>query len=56
MLTTARIREDLQPAGLDWISALTSKHLRKLVAAPGQANGTELGKTKSGFSEDPPIR
>ena len=35
MLTTARIREDLQPAGLDWISALTSKHLRKLLAAPG---------------------
>ena len=34
MLTTARIREDLQPAGLDWISALTSKHLRKLLAAP----------------------
>ncbi len=32
MLTTARIREDLQPAGLDWISALTSKHLRKLAA------------------------
>ena len=37
MLTTARIRADLQPAGLDWISALTTKHLRKLVAAPGQA-------------------
>ena len=37
MLTTARIRADLQPAGLDWISALTTKHLRKLVVAPGQA-------------------
>ena len=32
MLTTARIRADLQPAGLDWISALTTKHLRKLAA------------------------
>ena len=37
MLTTARIRKDLQPAGLDWISALRSRDLRKLVAAPGQA-------------------
>ena len=37
MLTTARIREDLQPAGLDWISALKSRDLRKLVAAPGPA-------------------
>ena len=27
MLTTARIRADLAPAGLDWISALKSQHL-----------------------------
>ncbi len=36
-LTTARLREDLKPAGLDWISALTASDLRKLVAAPGQS-------------------
>ena len=30
MITTARIREDLEPAGLDWISALTSSDIRKL--------------------------
>ncbi len=44
MLTTARIRKDLEPAGLDWISALTSKHLRKLVAAPGQAGQARKGQ------------
>ena len=36
MLTTARIRRDLQPAGLDWISALRSKDLLKLVVAAGR--------------------
>ena len=30
MITTARIREDLAPAGLDWISALRSSDIRKL--------------------------
>ena len=30
MLTAARIREDLGPAGLDWISALKSADIRKL--------------------------
>ena len=45
MLTTARIRADLQPAGLDWISALTTKHLRKLVVAPGQAGQGQKGQT-----------
>ena len=30
MITTARIREDLEPAGLDWISALRNTDLRKL--------------------------
>ena len=33
MLTEARIREDIQPAGLDWISALRAPALRKLVDA-----------------------
>ena len=32
MLTTARIREELTPAGLDWISALKAAGIRKLVA------------------------
>ena len=31
LLTTARLREDLKPVGLDWISALTTKHLQRLV-------------------------
>ena len=39
MLTTARIREDLEPAGLDWISALKSQHLRALLKRPKPAAG-----------------
>ena len=31
MLTTARIRDDLEPAGLDWISALKTSDVRKLL-------------------------
>ena len=31
MLTSARIREDLEPAGLDWISALRSSDIQDLV-------------------------
>ena len=31
MLTTARIREEIEPSGLDWISALTSAGIRKLL-------------------------
>ena len=31
MLTTARIREDLMPAGLDWISALRTRDIRRLL-------------------------
>ena len=33
MLTEARIREDVKPAGLDWISALRGPAIRKLVAS-----------------------
>ena len=33
MLTTARIRDDLEPAGLDWISALKTQDLRRLLQA-----------------------
>ena len=32
MLTSARIRDDLKPVGLDWISALKNRDLRKLLA------------------------
>ena len=35
MLTTARIRGDLEPAGLDWISALRTGDIRKLLKAAG---------------------
>ncbi len=31
MLTSARIREDVEPAGLDWISALKTTEIRKLL-------------------------
>ncbi|MCY4458787.1 MAG: transposase [Albidovulum sp.] len=31
MLTAARIREDLEPAGIDWISALKTQDIRKLL-------------------------
>ena len=34
MVTSARIREELSPAGLDWISALTSADIRKLAKGP----------------------
>ena len=33
MITAARIRQDLSPAGLDWISALRSVDIRKLLQA-----------------------
>jgi len=35
MLTSARIDEELKPAGLDWISALRTTEIRQVVAAPG---------------------
>ena len=31
MITTARIRQDLEPAGLDWISALRNADIRRLL-------------------------
>ena len=34
MVTSARIREELVPAGLDWISALKSTDIRKLAKGP----------------------
>ena len=44
MLTTARIREDLRPAGLDWISALPAQQSRKLVVVSGQAKPGSRGE------------
>ncbi len=40
MLTTARIREDLTPAGFDWISALRTDAIRKLLR-PSPSDGDE---------------
>lgn len=34
MVTTARIQQDLQPARLDWVSALNTRAIRKLLKAP----------------------
>ena len=39
MLTTARIKADLMPAGLDWISALRNDALRKILAIADQNDG-----------------
>ena len=38
MITGARIREELEPAGLDWISALRSADIRKLMKGPPAAD------------------
>jgi transposase len=35
MITSARIREDLKPAGLDWISCLRATQIQALAAADG---------------------
>lgn len=42
MITTARIKADLQPAGLDWISALRSDSLRKIL----DGSETDDGRTR----------
>jgi transposase len=47
MLTTARIREDLSPAKLDWISALKTRDIRRLLQVPAAdagLAGDELAK------------
>ena len=36
MVTTARIREELEPRGLDWISALKSSGIRSLIKKPNE--------------------
>ena len=47
MLTTARIREDLEPAGLDWISALKTSDIRKLLREG--ADGAAAARRKPGL-------
>ncbi len=42
MLTTARIREDLEPSGLDWISALKTGDIRKLLRSSGPGASAPL--------------
>ena len=42
MITTARIREDLRPNGLDWISALTTKGIRQLLQVAEGASSAPL--------------
>ncbi len=42
MITTARIRQDLEPAGLDWISALKTSDVRKLAGGPKTDKGPPL--------------
>lgn len=39
MITSARIREDLQPSGLDWISALRTDGLRKILDVSDSGDG-----------------
>ena len=43
MLTTARIREDVKPAELDWISALTSQDIHTLLKPPRAEPPNEPG-------------
>ena len=47
LLTTARIRADLQPAGLGWISALKSQSVRTLVQRPGPSGGPAPAAAKA---------
>ena len=61
MLTTARIRETVAPAGLDWISALKSADLRTLLKplddgrrAPLQPEGLQPDAVAEIFSPDFP--
>ena len=42
MLTTARARETVEPAGLDWISALKTTDLGKLLKEPSPAEPAPL--------------
>ena len=49
MLTTARLREDLSPAGLAWISALRTGAIRKLMRPPkSRGKGDEPAPLRPG--------
>ena len=54
MITTARIRADLQPAGLDWISALKAIDLRKLAKPPAGEPG-EQKPARPALAPDTPV-
>ena len=47
MITTARIKQDLKPAGLDWISALRTDGLRKILDMSEQGDGEEEGNGRT---------
>ena len=47
MLTTARLRDDLEPAGLAWISALKTDAIRKLLRKP-QPDAEGAGRAPNG--------
>ena len=49
MITTARIREELEPRGLEWISALRTKDIRSLVRKP---KGGEAALSVEDIKED----
>ena len=54
MITRTRIREGLDPAGLDWISALKSTDIRKLVKGPLSAGLPAPGVVDETSSPDFP--
>ena len=47
MLTTARLREDLEPAGMDWISALKTQDIRPLLKRPKPPPGADPATVKA---------
>ena len=54
MITTARIRNDLEPAGLAWISALKAADLRKLAKPPASKPGDKT-PPRPALAPDTPI-
>ena len=54
MMTTARIRNDLEPAGLDWISALKATDLRKL-AKPSARQPGDGQQAQPALAPDTPV-
>ena len=52
MLTTARLREDLGPVGLDWISALRNQDIRQLLKAPKPPPGEAPAAVKAPLRSD----